>query len=124
MCWGFFSVRERSIMNNLSHLLHCLGINATYRGYHYLYQAVELALTDEEYLVAITKRMYIDIASYYHIPVSNVERNLRTVITVCWERGNRNLLRQISYEPLLIKPSAGKFIDILVTYCKLQKICH
>ena len=78
-------------MENLSQLIHRLGINATYRGYHYLYRAVLLALSDEDYLLSITKKMYLDIAAYYGIPVSNVERNLRTVITICWERGNRIL---------------------------------
>ena len=69
-------------MENLSQLIHRLGINATYRGYHYLYRAVLLVLSDEDYLLSITKKMYLDIAAYYGIPVSNVERNLRTVITI------------------------------------------
>ena len=76
-----------------------LGINATYRGYHYLYRAVLLALSDEDYLLSITKKMYLDIAAYYGIPVSNVERNLRTVITICWERGNREFLTEIASYP-------------------------
>nr|WP_317450067.1 sporulation initiation factor Spo0A C-terminal domain-containing protein [uncultured Sellimonas sp.] len=109
-------------MENLSQLIHRLGINATYRGYHYLYRAVLLALSNEEYLLSITKKMYLDIASYYHTPVSNVERNLRTVITICWERGNRELLTQIASYPLVFKPSAGEFIDILVAYCQEHNI--
>lgn len=52
-------------MENLSQLIHRLGINATYRGYHYLYRAVLLALSDEDYLLSITKKMYLDIAAYY-----------------------------------------------------------
>ena len=87
-------------MENLSQLIHRLGINATYRGYHYLYRAVLLALSDEDYLLSITKKMYLDIAAYYGIPVSNVERNLRTVITICWERGNREFLTEIASYPL------------------------
>ena len=109
-------------MENLSQLIHRLGIHATYRGYHYLYRAVLLALSNEEYLLSITKKMYLDIASYYHTPVSNVERNLRTVITIGWDRGNRELLGQIASYPLTFKPSAGEFIDILVAYCQEHHI--
>ncbi len=94
-------------MENLSQLIHRLGINATYRGYHYLYRAVLLALSDEDYLLSITKKMYLDIAAYYGIPVSNVKRNLRTVITICWERGNREFLTEIASYPLTFRPSAG-----------------
>lgn len=111
-------------MENLSQLIHRLGINATYRGYHYLYRAVILALSNEEYLLSITKKMYLDISSYYHTPVSNVERNLRTVITICWERGNKEFLSQIASYPLGFKPSAGEFIDILVAYCQEHNIRH
>lgn len=109
-------------MGNLSQLIHRLGINATYRGYHYLYKAVLLALSDEDYLLSITKKMYLDIAAYYGIPVSNVERNLRTVITICWERGNREFLTEIASYPLTFRPSAGEFIDILVAYCREHQI--
>nr|WP_317283144.1 sporulation initiation factor Spo0A C-terminal domain-containing protein [uncultured Sellimonas sp.] len=109
-------------MDNLSYLIHCLGINATYRGYHYLHRAIFLALSDEDYLLSITKRMYIDIATFYHVPVNNIERNIRTVISVCWERGNKELLCEIAPYPLMFKPSAGEFIDILTTYCKINKI--
>ena len=93
-----------------------------YRGYHYLYRAVLLALSDEDYLLSITKKMYLDIAAYYGIPVSNVERNLRTVITICWERGNREFLTEIASYPLTFRPSAGEFIDILVAYCREHQI--
>ena len=109
-------------MENLSQLIHRLGINATYRGYHYLYRAVLLALSDEDYLLSITKKMYLDIAAYYGIPVSNVARNLRTVITICWERGNREFLTEIASYPLTFRPSARKFIDILVAYCREHQI--
>ncbi len=102
----------------IKHLIHSLGINATYRGYRYLCYAVELAMKDEDYLLCISKWLYPEIAAKYETTVNGVERNIRTVITVCWERGNRKLLDHISAYPLTSKPSTGEFIDILITYLK------
>ena len=77
-------------MENLSQLIHRLGINATYRGYHYLLQSSLSGPLRRRLSAFHHKKMYLDIAAYYGIPVSNVERNLRTVITICWERETGN----------------------------------
>lgn len=105
-------------MEGIELLIHELGIHSTYHGYRYLQYAVSLALQDEDYLLAITKSMYPAIAERFHESVSSIERNIRTVITVCWERGNKKLLKQMTPYPLLDKPTTGEFLDILVTYCK------
>lgn len=102
----------------IQHLIHSLGINTTYHGYRYLCYAVELAVEDEDYLLCISKWLYPAIAAKYETTINSVERNIRTVITICWERGNRKLLNKISAYPLSSKPSTGEFIDILVTYLK------
>ena len=105
-------------MEGIELLIHELEIHSTYHGYRYLQYAVSLALQDEDYLLAITKSMYPAIAERFHASVSSIERNIRTVITVCWERGNKKLLKQMTPYPLLDKPTTGEFLDILVTYCK------
>lgn len=105
-------------MEEIESLIHSLGINATYRGYRYLSYAIFLALKDEDYLLFIGKYLYTTIADKYNTTPIGVERNIRTVITTCWERGNRQLLKQAAPYPLVSKPSAGEFMDILVTYLK------
>ena len=109
-------------MNDIFRLIRQLGINSTYRGYRYLYSAILLAMRDEEYLLSITKRMYLDIAHQYETTAGCVERSLRTVISVCWERGNRDFLREITPYPLQTKPTAGEFIDILTAHCKNKSL--
>ena len=74
----------------IKRLIRSLGIHATYRGYNYTVSAVLLALEDEDALLFISKTIYPAVAKMYQTNTSAVERNIRTVINVCWERGNRD----------------------------------
>lgn len=105
-------------MEEIQHLVRSLGIGATYRGYRYLVCAIMLCLEDEDYLLGISKLLYPKIAEEYKTSVSSVERDLRTVINVCWERGNKELLKQISLYPLFSKPTTGEFLDIMTDHLK------
>lgn len=108
-------------MSTIHHLIHSLGIHATYRGYRYLVYAVALSMQNEDYLLFISKSLYPAIAQKYQVSVSSVERNIRTIITACWNYGNRDLLQEITPYPLTEKPTTGEFIDILVTHLKRVK---
>ncbi|MCQ5202767.1 MULTISPECIES: sporulation initiation factor Spo0A C-terminal domain-containing protein [Claveliimonas] len=105
-------------MEAIQYLVRSLGIGATYRGYRYLVIAIDLCLRDEDYLLGISKVLYPKIAEICHTSVGSVERDLRTVINVCWERGNRSLLTTISPCPLLSKPTTGEFVDILTGHLR------
>ena len=108
-------------MNDIQNLVRSLGIGATYRGYRYITYAISLCLKDEDYLLCISKLLYPRIAEVYSTTVSSVERDLRTIINVCWERGNKKLLEEISPYPLSSKPTTGEFLDILTAHLKHQK---
>lgn len=95
-------------------LLRRLGIGSRYRGYRYMALAVALTLENEDRLLSATKWLYPDIAHQCDTTWPCVERNLRTVVTVCWENGNRPLLAEIAGYPLVSKPTTIAFIDILV----------
>ena len=101
-------------MREIEHLIRSLGIGATYRGYKYLCYAISLCLENEDYLLGISKLLYPTIANTFQTTPSSVERDLRTVINVCWERGNRSLLTTIAMYPLETKPTTGAFLDILI----------
>lgn len=105
-------------MNDIPHLVRTLGIGATYRGYRYLILALSLCLEDEEYLLGISKILYPQIAQTYCTSVSSVERDLRTVISVCWKKGNRKFLQNLSPCPLKTKPTTGEFLDILTNHLR------
>lgn len=105
-------------MKDIQYLVRSLGIGATYRGYRYLIIAVSLCLEDEDYLLGISKLLYPKIAEICHTSCGSVERDLRTVVNVCWERGNKQLLQNISPCPLLCKPTTGEFVDILTGHLR------
>mgnify|MGYP002735136654 CR=1 FL=1 len=98
----------------IERLIRSLGIGATYRGYRYLSYGISLCLQDENYLLSVSKLLYPQIARTYCTTSCSVERDIRTVVKVCWERGNKSYLQEIAMHPLDIRPTSGEFIDILV----------
>ena len=107
---------------NIECLIRSLGIGATYRGYRYLTYGIKLCACDEDYLLAISKLLYPEIAKQFRATSSSVERDIRTVVSICWERGNRSFLQEIALHPLQCKPTSGEFFDILVSH--LKRIDH
>ena len=99
-------------------LLTHLGIPSTYLGQKYLVCALDLCLDNDEYFWAITKQLYPDVAKKYLVSPCSVERNIRTAIRHCWERGNRTLLDKIAGYPLPRCPSPGTFLSLLVHYLR------
>ena len=69
-------------------LVRSLGIGATYRGYSYLNYGIQLCLKDENYLLAISKSLYPEIAKRFRVTDQKVERAIRNAIEVSWSRGN------------------------------------
>ncbi len=97
-------------------LIHKLGISSKYAGFDMLIYAVNLTCENEDMLKSITKKLYPQIAKHFNTSSLCVERNIRTVINVCWEKGNRELLNEIAGYPLKEKPSVSEFIDIIATH--------
>ena len=97
----------------IEYLIRSLGIGATYRGYAYLIYGTRLCLSDEN---------YPDIARHYNTTSYSVERNIRTVIKVCWEHGNKSLLEKIALRPLHLKPTSSEFFDIITAHLRKTAI--
>lgn len=112
--WGKVTMKEHKIQR----LVRTLGIGATYRGYRYLNYGIQLCMQDENYLLSVSKLLYPQIAKEYQATSSSVERDIRTVINVCWEKGNRQLLEEISLRPLSARPTSSVFLDILVDHLR------
>lgn len=70
-------------------------INSTYKGYYLIIDAVEFFVTNERRCIKITKDIYPYLSEKYQMPVSCVERNIRTVIELCWNN-NSTKVRQHS----------------------------
>lgn len=72
-----------------------LGMPAHLRGYHYLRESICLSMNDMELVGSVTKLLYPEIAKIYRTSNEKVERAIRSVIEVGWERGNKELYEEI-----------------------------
>ena len=93
-------------------LLRCLGASGNYKGFFPTAEAVWLCAQEPERLIGVTKGLYPEIGRKYGTNWRAVERNIRTVATVVWEK-NPGLLSQLAGIALVRRPSAAQFLDIL-----------
>lgn len=103
-------------MEQISELLLRLGITANYRGYAYCIDAVMLVMEDISRLTLVTKELYPRVATLHRTEVHCVERNIRTVVKLCW-RQNQCLLKELSGGSLFREPTASQFLAILAYHC-------
>lgn len=98
-----------------------LGIHRTYKGYHFTVASLRLALENENNLLLFTKTIFPNVAKMYHTTVLCVERNIRTVIMVCWCSNCRETLINMAPYPLETPPTVGEFLDILLWHLKKNR---
>lgn len=103
-------------MEKIKQLVFSLGIRSTYQGFHYLCYALTLCMQNEDYLLSVYKHLYTDIALHFNVSRDSVDHCLRTVVSVCWDKGNREFLNKLSGYCLTQRPTNGEFIDILYHY--------
>lgn len=103
------------------YLLTSLGIPATYLGQRYLIYALYLCLENEDYFSCITKQLYPDVARHFHVSPASVERDIRTAIQRCWNRGNRSFLSQLAGYSLTQCPSPGYFLSLLAVHLQAKR---
>ena len=72
-----------------------LGMPAHLRGYHYLREAILLSMEDMELVGSITKLLYPEIAKTFQTTNIKVERAIRSIVEIGWERGNEEMFEKI-----------------------------
>lgn len=100
-------------MTRIDRLPLTLGIHSTYKGYHYLVASLRIALSDEQNLMYFTKTIFPKVARMFNTTPCCVERNIRTIIYVCWNSDNRQALQDLAPYTLHQPPTVGEFLDIL-----------
>ena len=81
-----------NLESRVTNMLHEIGIPAHIKGYHYLRDAIIMAVNDMDVLNAITKILYPTVAKKYQTTSSRVERAIRHAIEVAWSRGKLDTL--------------------------------
>ena len=67
------TARGEDLENRVTNMLHEIGIPAHIKGYHYLRDAIIMAVNDMDVLNAITKILYPTVAKKYQTTSSRVE---------------------------------------------------
>ena len=113
---------KRGRLEIIEDVIRSIGFGGTYQGLRSMVYAVDLAYHDPDMLNAVTKELYPAVAKRCHNKSKNVERNLRTAVSVCWDRGDRELLSKMAGFTLREKPSTGEVIDYIVHYIMREGI--
>ncbi len=108
---------------NVTQILHQIGVPAHIKGYHYLRDAIIMAIEDPGIINAVTKSLYPSVAKIYGTTSSRVERAIRHAIEVAWDRGDVDVLN--SYFGYTIhtgrgKPTNSEFIAMISDKLRLQ----
>ena len=100
-------------------VLHQLGASSDTNGYFFTAYAVHLAVGQPERLMLVTKWLYPEVARHYDTTWKNVERNIRTAISIIWDT-NPKLLEALVRHPLPRKPKASEFLSVLAAHFSLE----
>lgn len=93
-------------------------VTSKYKGYLLIIDAVILYL--EKDFTKITKDIYPALAHKYHISVTSVERNIRTVIETCW-RNDRRAVQEIFGCEITKCPSNADFLEAISYFVTNKK---
>lgn len=105
-------------------IIHEVGVPAHIKGYQFLRDAILLTMNEPEYINAVTKRLYPEIAKKNGTTASRVERAIRHAIEVAWDRGDVDTLNSYfgyTIHNLRGKPTNSEFIAMIADKMRLDK---
>ncbi|MDR0957856.1 MAG: sporulation transcription factor Spo0A [Clostridiales bacterium] len=107
----------------VTEILHEIGVPAHIRGYHYMREAIIMAVNDLDVLNYITKELYPTIAQRAKTTPSRVERAIRHAIEVAWSRGQVDAIDKIFGYTISThkgKPTNSEFIALIADRLRLE----
>ena len=118
------NTKEISLENRVTDMIHEIGIPAHIKGYHYLRDAIMMAIEDMDVLNAITKILYPTVAKKHQTTSSRVERAIRHAIEVAWNRGKLDTLDELFGYTVSHgkgKPTNSEFIALVADTIRLEQ---
>lgn len=112
-----------SIELMVTSIIHEIGVPAHIKGYHYLREAIILAVNDIEIINAITKVLYPTVARKFGTTPSRVERAIRHAIETAWNRGDLDTLNRFfgyTVSNTKGKPTNSEFIAMIADKLNLE----
>ena len=108
----------------VTEILHQIGVPAHIKGYQFLRDAILLTMDEPDYINAVTKRLYPEIAKKNGTTASRVERAIRHAIEVAWDRGDVDTLNSYfgyTIHNLRGKPTNSEFIAMIADKMRPDK---
>lgn len=115
---------ENDLENQVTNMIHEIGIPAHIKGYHYLRDSIIMAVEDMDVLNAITKILYPTVAKKHQTTSSRVERAIRHAIEVAWSRGKLDILDNLFGYTVSNgkgKPTNSEFIALVADTIRLEQ---
>ena len=115
---------EENLEDTVTNMIHEIGIPAHIKGYHYLRDAIMMAVEDMDVLNAITKILYPTVAKKHQTTSSRVERAIRHAIEVAWSRGKIDILDKLFGYTVSNgkgKPTNSEFIALVADTIRLEQ---
>ncbi len=116
---------KNMLINDITHILHEVGIPAHIKGYNYLRTGIEEMYYSTDMQGKITKTLYPLIARKYETTSSRVERAIRHAIEVAWNRGNVDSIDDIfgyTINAYKAKPTNSEFISMIADRLRLEHV--
>ena len=114
---------EVNLEARVTNILHEIGVPAHIRGYHYMREAIIMAIHNMDVLNYITKELYPSIAKKYSTTPSRVERAIRHAIEVAWSRGKVDAIDNLfgyTVNNHKGKPTNSEFIALIADRQRLE----
>ena len=114
---------KESVELLVTSIIHEIGVPAHIKGYHYLREAIILAVNDMEIINAITKVLYPTVAKKFKTTSSRVERAIRHAIETAWNRGDLDTLNKFfgyTVSNSKGKPTNSEFIAMIADKLSLE----
>lgn len=115
---------EIDLENEVTDMIHEVGVPAHIKGYQYLRDAILMVIRDQDLLNSITKILYPTIAKKNQTTPSRVERAIRHAIEVAWSRGNMDIINSLFSYTVSTgkgKPTNSEFIALIADKIRLQQ---
>ncbi len=121
---GFMNMANGlNLETKVTNILHEIGVPAHIRGYHYMREAIIMAVGDIDVLNYITKELYPSIAKKCNTTPSRVERAIRHAIEVAWSRGKVDVIDKLfgyTINNHKGKPTNSEFIALIADRLRLE----
>lgn len=117
------AVAPANLESKVTNILHEVGVPAHIRGYHYMREAILMAIDDMDVLNYITKELYPSIAKKCSTTPSRVERAIRHAIEVAWSRGKVDAIDNLfgyTVNTNKGKPTNSEFIALIADRLRLE----